>query len=316
MRYNAGLQQVDSCDSRRQDVTPWPVIPKDAIEYFRGAFAEANRVATERLLNVPNIRETTLDDVLVDSLIPFSPPKRLRSGAVVEMDVHNIGGLRRVYHWETADIAILVFIFRGKQMIAQKIGMLQTKRLFPKNNDVLDEDPEGFRYGMNAFLNRDSRSPLAVLTREFVFDEKCVYGALKAGSEQIEAINSLNSQFGESVFYMFYNPSTIPLNIRYPVRSRRKLTKPKLGCRVFFSNEVHTVLGKLKKGHSPTLEEIVEGGETSNWRLESWVADLVLACKLGRRFDESTQDKVSRLLERRTGPIGAAIAISIALPGE
>jgi hypothetical protein len=201
-------------------------------------------------------------------------------------------------------------------MIAQKIGMLQTKRLFPKNNDVLDDDPEGFRYGMNAFLNRDARSPLAVLTREFVFDEKCVYGALKAGSEQIQTINSLNSEFGESVFYMFYNPSTIPCNIRYPVSSRRQVTKPKLGCRIFFSNEVHAVLGKLKNGHSPTLKQIVEGGETSNWRLESWVADLVLACKLGRRFDESTQDKVSRLLERRTGPIGAAIAISIALPSD
>jgi hypothetical protein len=30
-------------------------------------------------------------------------------------------------------------------MVAQKIGMLQTKRLFPKNNDVLDDDPQGFR---------------------------------------------------------------------------------------------------------------------------------------------------------------------------
>jgi len=46
-------------------VTPWPVIPKDAIEYFRSAFAEANRVATEHIVNVPNIRETSLDDVLV-----------------------------------------------------------------------------------------------------------------------------------------------------------------------------------------------------------------------------------------------------------
>ena len=293
---------------------PWPVIPKDAIEYFRGAFAEANRVATKRLVNVPNIRETTLDDALVDALIPFSPPKRLQSGAVVEMDVHNIGGLRRIYHWETADIAILIFIYRGRQMVAQKIGMLQTKRLFPKNNDVLDDDPEGFRYGMNAFLNRDSRSPLAVLNREFVFDETCVYGALKAGSEQIATINSLNSQFGESVFYMFYNPSTVPVSIQYPVRSRRQIKGAKLGCRVFLSNEVHTVLDTLQKDRSPTLKMIVTGGKTSNWRLESWIADLVLQCKLGRRFDDSMQDKVSMLLERRSGPIGAAIAVSIALP--
>jgi len=182
-------------------VTPWPVIPKDAIEYFRGAFAEANRVASERIVNVPNIRETSLDDALVDALIPFSPPKRLRSGAVVEMDIHNIGG-RRVYRWETADIAVLVFIYRGRQMVAQKIGMLQTKRLFPKNNDVLDDDPEGFRYGMNAFLNREAKSPLAVLNREFVFDRSCMYGSLKAQSDQVDAIDQLNQRFGESVFYM------------------------------------------------------------------------------------------------------------------
>jgi hypothetical protein len=102
-------------------MNPWPIIPKDAIEHFRSAFAEANRVATERLVNVPNIRETSLDDALVDALIPFSPPKRLRSGAVVEMDVHNIGGLRRIYHWETADIAILVFIYRGKGLSQRRL---------------------------------------------------------------------------------------------------------------------------------------------------------------------------------------------------
>jgi hypothetical protein len=294
-------------------VNVWPAIPMDAIEYFRNAFTEANRVATEHIVTVPNIRETSLDDVLVNALIPFSPPKRLRSGAVVEMDIHNIGGLRRLSRWEAADIAILVFIYRGKQMIAQKIGMLQTKRLFPKNNDVLDDDPEGFRYGMNAFLNRDARSPLAVLTREFVFDKTCVYGSLKAKSDQVTAINELNRRFGESVFYMLYNPSTAPLTVRYPVKSKRRETKVQLGCRVFLAKEVHAVLGKLKKGLSPTLKMIVEGCDSSNWRLEEWVADLLLACKLGQQFDDSMRDRVSMLLERRSGPIGAAIAVSIAL---
>jgi len=294
----------------------WPIIPKDAIEYFRRAFAEANRVATEHIVNVPNIRETSLDDVLVNALIPFSPPKRLHSGAVVQMDIHNIGGLRRVYHWETADIAVLVFVYRGRQMVAQKIGMLQTKRLFPKNNDVLDDDPEGFRYGMNAFLNRDSRSPLAVLTREFAFDETCTYGSLNAGSDQIEMINSLNIQFGEAVSYMFYNPATVPVTVHYPLRSKRQIKSPKLGCRVSLSKEVHAVMKKLEKGRSPTLKKILAGGASSNWRLEQWIADLVLTCKAGQRFDENTQDRVASLLERRTGPIGAAIAVSIALAND
>lgn len=297
-------------------MNPWPIIPKDAVEHFRTAFTDANRVATERIVNVPNVRETSLDDALVDALIPFSPPRRLRSGAVVEMDVHNIGGLRRLYRWETADIAVLVFIYRGRQMVAQKIGMLQTKRLFPKNNDVLDDDPQGFRYGMNAFLNRDAQSPLAVLNREFVFDRSCVYGSLKARSDQVRAINELNRRFGESVFYMFYNPSTIPVTIRYPVKSKRAVTGVKLGCRVLFSKEVHAVLDTLNKGHSPSLSAIIEAGAASKWRLEEWVADHLLTCKVGQRFDESMKDDVYMLLERRSGPIGAAIAVSIALPND
>ncbi len=231
------------------------------------------------------------------------------------MDIHNIGGLRRVYRWETADIAVLVFIYRGRQMVAQKIGMLQTKRLFPKNNDVLDDDPEGFRYGMNAFLNRDAKSPLAVLNREFVFDRSCMYGSLKAQSDQVGAINQLNRRFGESVFYMFYNPSTVPVTVRYPVKSKRAVTHVKLGCRVFFSKEVHAVLDTLKKDYSPTLKAIMEGGATSKWRLEEWVSDHLLACKVGQRFDDR-KDEVYMLLERRSGPIGAAIAVSIALPND
>ena len=90
----------------------------------------------------------------------------------------------------------------------------------------------------------------------------------------------------------------------------------KLGCRVFFSKEVHAVLDTLKKGHSPTLKAVVAGGATSKWRLEEWVADHLLICKVGQRFNESNKSDVSMLLERRTGPIGAAIAVSIALPND
>ena len=288
----------------------WPSIPKDAIEHFRSAFAVANRAVSQRIANVPNIRETSLDDALIDALIPFSPPKRLRSGAVVEMDIHNIGGLRRLYSWEVADIAILVFIYRGPQLIAQKIGMLQTKRLFPKNNIVLDDDPIGFQYGMNAFLERDKHSPLVTLNRRFVFDPSCLYGSLQAGSDQVEQIDAMNEKFGESVYYMLYNPPKLPMTIRYPVTSRKTVTTVELGCQVHPAQEVHAVLGTLAKGGHPDVNAITKG---TKWRLEEWVADHLLTCKVGRRFDSSDNAKVSMLLERRSGPIGAAIAVSIAL---
>jgi hypothetical protein len=112
------------------------------------------------------------------------------------MDTHNIGGLRRLdglpwYYgrpfrgrWETANIAILVFIyFRGK-LVAKKIGMLQSKRLYPDNNDVEDENEIGFIYGMNAFLRREGQQAVGALHRDFSFTDDCVYGAIHAGGHQ------------------------------------------------------------------------------------------------------------------------------------
>lgn len=294
----------------------WPSIPKDAIEYFRTAFAEANRAVTERLVNVPNIRETSLDDGFIEALVPFSPPKLLRSKAVVAMDIHNIGGLRRMYRWEVADIGVIVFIYRGKKLLAKKIGMLQSKRLYPENNDVLDDDPEGFRYGMNAFLRHEPNSPLSVLNREYVFSKTCVYGALVGEDQQISVIDRVNNKLGESVYYMLYNPSTIPVKIHYPVQARKKVSKVSVGSRVFLPDEIHAVLKAVGKGHKPTFAQVVAGAPKSNWRVEDWIADLILTCKAGQPFDESIDETITLLVERRGGPIGAAIAISVALPGE
>lgn len=295
-------------------MTTWPDIPEDAIDWFRAVFAEANRKVTERLVNVPNIRETALDDGLVEAVIPFSPPRLLPSGAIVEMNVHNIGGLRRLGRWETADIAVLVFVYSAGTLLAQKIGLLQSKRLYPLNNDVEDDDPVGFAYGMNAFLRRDPKSPLGKAHRQFEFSGDCTYGALTAGSDQVEVIQRLNDEFGDAVYYLFYNPPMIPTTVRYPVASYQTVNHPPLGCRVYAMTDVDGVLEALDEGAAPTLAALEAAGPASNWRLETWAADLLLRCKVGQQFGEDRQEIVGRLLERRSGPIAAAIAVSIALP--
>lgn len=295
-------------------MTTWPHIPDDAVDWFRAVFAEANRRVTERLLNVPNIRETALDDGLIEAIIPYSPPRLLPSGAVVEMNVHNIGGLRRLGPWETADIAVLVFVYRNGALVSQKIGLLQSKRLYPSNNDVDDEDPVGFAYGMNKFLRRDPNSPLGRLHREFEFTADCHYGALKAGSDQVAVIDRLNEEFGDAVYYLLYNPPIIPTRVRYPVVSYQTITQPPLGCRVYAPTDIDAALTGLDDGQTPTFAELEAAGSSSNWRLETWAADLLLRCKVGQQFGEDRQEIVGRLLERRSGPIAAAIAVSIALP--
>jgi hypothetical protein len=292
----------------------WPIIPDDAVNWVRTIFAEANRATTERLMNVPNIRETSLDDGFVEAITPNSSPRQLASGAIVHLQVHNIGGLRRVQKWETADIAILVFVTHLGKIIGQKIGLLQSKRLYPSNGDVDDSDAISFMYGLNAMLSRDDARPIGGLFRNYEFNEDCVYGAITAGDHQTETIDDFNAQFGEAIYYLFYNPNRLPASVSYPLRKRTNITKPRLGCRVYRASEVHAACNDFNDGQHPTIGVVQsKGGKRSNWRVETWVADMLLRCKVGQQFDESKSDMIDRLVTRRSGPIGAAISVSIAL---
>lgn len=302
----------------------WPHIPEDVVSWFRGVFADANRRVCERLVNLPNIRETSLDDGLIEALVPDAAPTLLSSGAIVRMDTHNIGGLRRIggphwdipfpRRWETADIAVLVFVYRGETLIAKKIGLLQSKRLYPDNNDVEDDDEVGFLHGMNAFIRRQDTQAVGVLHRSFAFTEGCVYGAIHAGSDQIRSIDRLNAEFGKAVYYLFYNPHVVPLTVSYPLRERIRVDRPAVGCRVVDADEVHRALSDLGEGQLPTFAVIGRAGATSGWPLETWAADLLLTCQVGQAFDDSRDGAVRYFLERRSGPIGAALAASITLP--
>jgi hypothetical protein len=297
----------------------------DVVNWFRGVFAEANRGVSERLVNVPNIRETSLDDGLIEALIPESAPHLLPSGAVVRMDTHNIGGLRRSggwpaweyverRRWETADIAILVFVFRGEKLIAKKIGLLQSKRLFPENRDVEEDDEVDFRLGMNRFIRREGRQAVGTLHRSFVFNENCIYGAIQSASDQMRRIDDLNERFGQTVYYLLYNPNVLPLTIDYPLRKRTKVEQVEVGCIVADAKCVHEACIGSDTVTSPTFALIKSAAAGRNWPLEVWAADLLLTCKVGQQFDDSRDSDVRYFLERRSGPIGAALAASIILP--
>lgn len=292
----------------------WPQIPDDVVAWFRDVFARANRRVCERLVNIPNVRETSLDDGLIEALIPESAPRMLSSGAIVRMEAHNIGGLRRLKRWETADIAVLVFVFRGNKLIAKKIGLLQSKRLYPDNRDVDDEDEVGFLYGMNAFLRRGGQQAAAALYRDYSFNEDCIYGAVHAGDAQIGHIDDLNQDFGKAIYYLLYNPHQMPFSVSYPIRQRIQVNETPVGCRVLDADQVHTALTRLDKGVSPTYAMLKQAGLASDWPLETWAADLLLTCQVGEQFADDR--RVHSFLERRSGPIGAALAVSITLPDE
>jgi hypothetical protein len=105
------------------------------------------------------------------------------------------------------------------------------------------------------------------------------------------------------------------LTVSYPVVSRNVVSEFDYGCLVFSASRVHGALNKRKKGASPSHRQIVSSTRPQDIsRLETWAADLLLTCQVGQPFGQDKEALVSSMLERRSGPIGAAIAISIALP--
>lgn len=297
----------------------WPRIPNDVISWFREIFAGANVRLSETLLNAPSSRETTLDDVFVNALIPYTAPRKFGSGAVVRLDVHNIGGLRRYQSWEIGDIALISHIVRRSKIIASKVAVLQAKRLFPSVGEIEDEDELGFLYGMNQWLRRDPAPTSMALVKQFTFDQSSKYNSLASGSDQVKAIDGFSQRFGNNaVYYLMYNPHKIPLSIEYPVKKYKQLaSRPRVGARVYRKDEIHAFLNGKPKGRSPTFGDVSAlGNPTGGWRVEDWASREFLRCRVGRPFSAKEDETVASMLSRRSGPIGAAIQVSIELSPE
>src|ERR1700679_4356840 len=105
-----------------------PAIPEDAIDFIRGAFAQANARATLLLSRQPSIHEEGLDFHLISSLDEIGPRLMPGSGAAVEILTHWLGGPRHFGHWEIADIAVVVVVRRSGVLIGRKIALLKSDR--------------------------------------------------------------------------------------------------------------------------------------------------------------------------------------------
>ena len=119
----------------------------------------------------------------------------------------------------------------------------------------------------NKFLRRDPKSILARLHRQFDFHDSCIYAALTAGSDQIEAIADFTKQFGQAIYYLLYNPPMLPACIRY---------------RVFTVADIDRALAPLPQNTAPMFKQVSAIAPSSEWRLEHWAADLLLTCQVGR----------------------------------
>lgn len=300
-----------------------PAIPEDAIDFIRGAFAQANTKATLLLSRQPSIHEEGIDFHLISSLDEIGPRLMSASGAAVEILTHWLGGRRHFGHWEIADIAIVVIVRRFGTMLGRKVALLQSKRLYSREIPVTPLDRSDYLIGIGRLVDRTE--PLIPLStqRAFAFTEDCVFGALTAGSEQAARIDQYMQARGLPVYYSLYNPSRMPFSGMVPrLATEPEDTTIETGCRILAASDVHAMLATLPVGKSPSFAELIvsprpdlgDCHSAHGYRLETFVADEVLRCRQGRLFEDSQDQDLRSLLYGRTAPIAAAVVVTIDLP--
>jgi hypothetical protein len=298
--------------------------PDVVIDYVRGVFSRANDKVSQAVGTHPSMHEETLDHLMVMELTAAPPAFFAAEQMGVSIESHWLGGRRMYGRWEIADIAFFVLLRKKGRLLARKVALLQTKRLYSKEIDVAEVDEADYRIGIGRLADRtDPTVPLS-RQRAFSFDEDSVYAATVAGHPQVERIDHYMASRDIPVYYGLYNPTSVPLTALYPpINGIVSFGSNEAGCRVLPAREVHAVLASLTDGQAPCLKALSAGqlfdeadpSSATGWRLERFVADEVLRCRQGRVFDDLTDPKLRELLYERSAPIQAAITITIDFGG-
>jgi hypothetical protein len=296
-------------------------IPQEVIDYIRDVFARANDRVSSNLTVQPSSPEESLDNLLVNELRATPPMFFSSSRAGVVLESHWLGKRHMYRSWEVADIAFLISIRVGGKLVARKVALLQTKRLYAQELAGAELEEYDYVIGIGRLFDKLEDSVALFPQRTFRFKSECKYKMLVAGSEQIERIDAYAESRKIDVYYGLYNPMTMPFTGKYPWSDSIPLpTTNTVGCRIIPSKDVHDVLAKKKDGQAPTYAEFsfpkynkADGVSAHGWRLEHFIADEVMACRHGRLFTQNFDDDMRALLYGRTGPISSAIAITIDL---
>lgn len=291
-------------------------VPLEAIDYIRQVFKEANEEVTRIISNIPNTYEVTLDQDLIRVLGRIHPKPKSLANSLIDIQTHFIGGGAHLYRSEVADIGIIVTFYRGSAIIRRKLAFLQSKRLYAAEDD-------SFRSPESASDVSLGSLDYVIAERKFTFDKDSKYDQIVAGGKQVRIINDYQQRNIIPVFYLLYHPAEVPYYTS--TQSVQKATiNCKVGTRVVRSQEMHTCLDFLSEYQRPSfgflearLGSPYVDHNKNGWRLEYFMADLVISCEEGY----STENPHDPILERasdiyrRRGPISTAIAINIRVEG-
>lgn len=301
----------------------FPTLPEDVIAFVKEVFAEANARTSALFTSQPAMHEEMLDFQLIAEL-NRAGPRLLPSGAAAVIETHWLGGRRHWGRWEISDIALVVVARAQGGLIARKVALLQTKRLYSRELPVATLDRSDYEIGIGRLADRTEKLVPLFHQRAFSFSGECVYGALQASSEQVGHIEEYARKRAVPVYYGLYNPSALPSGGSVPGTAPAAVQGVDLGMRILTMHEVHGCLAELPVGTAPTFGALAAPSrETKDdrfaahgWRVEEFVAEHVMRCREGRVFDRPQDEILYGLLYERSAPIQAAVVVTVDLPGE
>jgi hypothetical protein len=298
-------------------------IPVDVREWIRGVFGACNYAVASKISRVPTAHETSLDLTLIERLSAFATPIRFESEWVVRLDAHYLGGGRHFGEWEVADVGLLVMFRRRGTLIRTKVALLQSKRLYPNEQDFSEDEAIDYMIGFGRLMRRDENYFSIIEPRRFTFTASSRYKAFRVGDRQFEVIRQYEEKYGIPVHYLLYHPLVLPHEVVIPVSVAEGLPVTcEAGCRVIAASTVNSTLGKFDSGYSPSFDDIrripasaTKDGTWPGWRLEEFVAGRVIDCHEGYVATDPDDQGLFRVFNRRAGPIAAAVAITFDAPG-
>jgi len=305
-------------------------IPVDVLNWLRDQFKGCNEHVSALLSRVPTTHEPNLDMAFIEHFAGVSAPVQFPSGWVVELSTHFLGGGRHFSEmlgmpprWEIADIGFLVLFRQGGQLLRSKVALLQSKRLYADELDWDEDNPLDYMVGFRRLYRGDEEWSNVVGPRRFGFTEQSQYKALVKGVQQYSGIASYETQRGIPVYYLLYNPWQVPHSVVFPLTAAPQAAGTcDLGCRVVPSSDVRSVLADRPDGSSPSLDDLrrflpgpfTRDEHQSGWRLEHFVVDLLLDCQAGHIAESPNDSGLNYIFNRRSGPISAAVALTIDAP--
>jgi hypothetical protein len=309
---------------------PPPIpIPPDVRDWLHGVFAGCNGRVAQTITQVPTIHEVPLDMTFIQHFLGVSAPRRFQSGWTVEINTHYLGGGRHYAEWgdfprrwEIADIGLLVIFRQAGKVLRSKVALLQSKRLYPDEQEFEEDVPPDYISGFGRLFPSDDDWAEVIGPRKFEFTLESRYKALLTGNRQYRSIAAYENQRNIPVYYLLYNPSQIPSSTVLPLTGVQAVDADvQVGCRVVPANQLRTALSSRPAGHSPSYSEIISSLGTpfgpenpAGWRLEHFVVALLLECETGYIAESREDSGLNYIFYRRTGPISAALAITLDAP--